>query len=336
MASCDVDPEVVKVLTAALTVKEGMTAGGSRRKRMRGGMRVIAAVKALNAALCKTVRMTVSDAVNYPAGLMQPVTDFLTKIHEDTETGKAAKNAFYTKIKTILTGSIGAVTVKDLASPNSRIVAIAIVVLNALNDSLPNPLQVGIQALPDLTSNLALMATSAAPVINTALVTAASFWALRAVKRRVIDPFVNTIFEVLSKVPEELSDEKTDEAIDKAIDAVMAQVPQLAHMALSAGRGAVRAAGTVWAGRLRGANQANPEAAVVAGAAIGAGAEREAVDAALSAEGPAANPADVAEIVEEAAASADAPAGTVAGRRRTRKLRKMRNTRRKRTLRRKY
>lgn len=331
MASCDVDVDLEKLLTAELTV--AMSGGSSRRKRMRGGMQVIAAVKALKAALCSTVRMTVSDAVNYPAGLMQPITDFLMKIQEDSDEGKAAKAAFYSKIKSLLKASVGTVAMTDLASPSSKIVRIAVVILKALNEALPNPLQVGLQALPDLTENLTLMATSAAPVINTALITAASFWALRAVKRRVIDPFVNTIFETVSKVPEDLSDKKTDEAID----AVMAQVPQLAHMALNAGRGAVRAAGTVWAGRLRSSNQANPEGAVVAAAAIGAGAARDAAAAAMSAEGPAANDGDVDDIAAEAAPAASEGEAVAGGRRRrTRKLRKMRNVRRKRTLRRKH
>lgn len=347
------DAELENLLKAELGA--AMSRGGGRRKRMRGGMQVIAAVKALKAALCSTGRMTLSDAVNSPVGLMTPITDYLNKVQEDSDEGKAAKAAFYSKIKTLLKASVGGIAFKDLASPNSKIVRVAVVILNALNEALPNPIEMGIQKLPDLGANLALMATSAGPVINTAIVTAACFWALRAVGRRAIQ-LVDGMTEVFKKIPEDLSDEKTD----KAIDAVLERVPQLAEMALSAGRAAVRGAGSVWAGRLRSAsrnNSTNPERAVVAAAAIGAGAGQGAAAAALADEGRPVvteDEADAGDIADAAAAPADgeaadaaapapaAAAETVAGRRRTRKLRKMRRlrkmltVRRKRTLRRKH
>lgn len=354
MASCDVDAELLHLLEAELT--EAMSRVGGRRKRMRGGMRVIAAVKALKAALCSTGRMTLSDAVNSPVGLMTPITDYLNKVQEDSDEGKAAKAAFYSKIKTLLKASVGGIAFKDLASPNSKIVRVAVVILNALNEALPNPIEMGIQTLPDLGANLKLMANSAGPVINTAIVTAACFWALRAVGRRAIQ-LVDGMTEVFKKIPEDLSDKKTDEAIT----AVLERVPQLAEMALSAGRAAVRGAGSVWAGRLRSAsrnNSTNPERAVVAAAAIGAGAGQGAAAAALADEGrpvDEVDEADAGDIADEAAAPADgeaaaaapapapaAAAETVAGRRRTRKLRKLRRlrkmltVRRKRTLRRKH
>ena len=114
----------------------------------------------------------------------------------------------------------------------------------------------------------------------------------------------------------------SDDSVDAVIDNVVGQIPQLAEMALQAGRGAVRATGTVWAGRLR---SAKIEAASVAGAISALGGQEAAV-AALEADGESHSDAEA----EVAQLLADMPGG------RRHRTRKNRRKHKKRTLRRKH
>lgn len=315
------DPDLEKVLTAELTAMFGKT--GGRRKRMRGGIRIFQAVKSLMAALCATGKMVFTEITDYPMLRMKEMEDKLKRL--GTAEGKADKDALVAKVKTLLKSGAGGIALADLSSPSSRLVKLSIGILQALNEIYPNALY-AFERIPALATNLATIGSAASPIISTAIVTAASAWALRIAYRRIFKPAGEKAAAAAVDVANFLTD---DEKIDEAIDAVVDQIPRLAEMALEAGGGAVRAAGTVWAGRLRNRagrflDQAVGEAAAVAGAIAALGAPEAAV-AAMEAAG---------EAHEDAVMEAEQMAPPVGGRRR--KTRKHVRKSKKRTLRRKY
>lgn len=312
---CDLNADFARALEAELI---GAMSGGGKRRRLRGGMRIVDTVKSLMAALCTAGSTAMDEITDYPLTKMQGIADSLNLMKQATPEGRAAKAAFGERVRTALKTSVGGLALADLSSPQSRIVRLATVILRVLEDVFPRVFH-SLDRIPTLASNLAIIGANAAPVIGSALVTAAATWAIRMVYRRLVKPSAERAAAIAIVSRDFLL---SDASVDAVVDHVIGQVPQLAEMALQAGRGAVRATGTVWAGRLR---SARIEAASVAGA-IGALGGRGAAVAALEAGGEEHSlaEAEVAELL------ADMPGGR---RRRTRKHRK---NHKKRTLRRKY
>ncbi len=317
------DPELEKVLTAELTAMLG--ASGGRRKRMRGGIRVGETVKALMAALCATGSMVFNEITGYPLLKIKGLTDRLNNLN--TPAGKADKDALISKVKTLLKASVGGIAVADLSSPSSRLVKLAVVIIRALNEVYPNAFY-SLERLPTLAVNLMTIGVEAAPIIKGGIVTAAATWALRIVYRRLAKPAGEKAARAAITARDFLL---SDESADAVVDAVIDQIPRLAEMALQAGSGAVRAAGTVWAGRLRNASgkfvdKSRSEAAAIAGAVAALGVPAGA-EAAMASSGE-------AEADAVAEASQIVASSTGSGRRR--KTRKLIRQSKKRTLRRKY